>query len=84
MMRRWFHDRFNCHRWESVSHRHDVEQGDEKFDYDLAECRCGAIREAIMVTHELPAPFPGVSAGFIEVTINKLDRLEDAKVWAES
>lgn len=82
-MRRWFHDRFNRHCWVNVSHRHDVEVDGEKFDYDLVECACGAIREAIIVKTELPFPIPGMTVGFAEVTINDLARLEDAKVWAE-
>lgn len=83
-MRRRFHDRFNRHKWVNLTHRHDVTQGDETFDYDLAECRCGAIRETVIVKHELPSPFPGIIAGFLEVTITELDRLEDAKVWADA
>lgn len=83
-MRRWFHDRFNRHAWESVSHLHDVEQGAEKFDYELADCRCGAIREAVIVKHYLPSPFPGIKVGYLEVTVNDLPRREDAKVWAKS
>ena len=81
-MRRWFHDRFNRHQWEVVSHLHDVQQGEETFDYHLIECNCGDIREFIAVRHELPFPFPGITAGFFEVTVNDLESLEQAKVWA--
>ncbi len=82
--RRWFHERFNRHKWETITHRHDVVQGDEKFDYDLSECRCGALVETVIVKQELPCPIPGIRATFHDVTFNELDRIEDSKVWAGS
>lgn len=83
-MRRWFHNRFNRHKWVTVSHRHDIQQRDETIDcYKLEDCLCGAIREQWIIGREIESPFPGVVMGFAEVHAHDLDRLEDAKVWAE-
>ncbi len=83
-MLRWLHERVTRHHWDEVSHRHDLEDGEETIAcYKLEECRCGAIQESFIVKHELPSPFPGIVVGFAEVHVHSLDRLEDAKVWAK-
>lgn len=82
-MRRWFHDRFKRHRWAEVTHQCDAVIDGEECHYVIVECSCGLIKECVQVDRELPSPFPGIKVGFVEVTITTLDRLEDAKVWAE-
>lgn len=82
-MRGWFHDRFDRHRWAEVTHQHDVEIDGEMCHYAIVECSCGLIREIVQVHHVLPSPFPGITAGYLEVKVNPLDRLEDAKVWTK-
>lgn len=82
-MLRWLHEHITRHDWQEVSHRHDVEDGEETIDcYKLEECRCSSIRESFIVKHELPSLFPGIEMGIAEVHIHELGRLEDAKVWA--
>lgn len=82
--RRWFHDRFKRHRWVEVTHRHDLVIDGEECHYVIVECSCGLIKECVQVHHVLPSPVPGLIAGFVEVRITDLDRLEDAKVWADA
>lgn len=83
-LRRVLHDRLNRHSWTEVAHRHGIVIDNEVVDYFLTECPCGRIREVIITR----SPIMELGHGFVimgaSVESRELDKIEDAKVWAEA